>query len=235
MPLDAVAANGNAHAMVGFVRATGCVALATCGWAVFMLIRTGNTQLTKIQLEADPAVVAAVRADGHRLEMSRLALHLDFALLTLYGVTFALLGFLLTRRGGRWWSIAGAAVLTGAIITCMCDVVENVRTLRLIPADGMDVVTQSALDALRTVSYAKWAASALTLTLITLLFVGRGRAAIVIGLRFVVGAGALLGLIGVIGQSRLTLEVYFILLGLTLPVAGGLFVFRPQTFLRGYR
>jgi hypothetical protein len=204
-------------------------------WAAFIGILTGNAQLTKIQLEADPAVVAAVRRDADKLDASRLALHLDFALLTLYGLTFVLVGIVLTRRGGRWPSIAGAAVIAGATITCVCDVVENVRTLRLIPTDGMDAVTQSALDALRTVSYAKWAASALTVALITLLFIGRGRARIVSALGFLTGAAALIGLTGVIGQSRVTLQIYFTLLGFILPVVGALFVGWPRKFLRGYR
>lgn len=221
---------------VALVRATGLVGLAAFAWAVLMGILTGNAQLTKIQLEADPAVVAAVRSDADKLDAARLALHLDFVLLTLYGLTFALLGVLLTRRGGRWWSsIAGAAVIAGAVLTGVCDVVENVRTLRLLPAHGMDAVTQSALDALRNVSYAKWAASALTVTLITLLFVGRDRARIVIALRFVTGAAALLGVAGVIAQSRVTLQVYFTLLGLMLPVVGVLFAGWPRTFLRGFR
>jgi hypothetical protein len=221
--------------MVALVRATGLVALATLAWAALIGILTGNAQLTKIQLEADPAVVAAVRADADKLDASRLALHLDFALLTLYGLLFALLGVLLTRRGGRWQSIAGGGVIAGAIITCVLDVVENVRTLRLIPADGMDGVTQSALDALRTVSYAKWGASALTLALITLLFIGRGRARVVSAVGLLTGAAALLGLVGVIGQSRVTLEIYFVMLGFMLPVTGLLFVGRPRTFLHGYR
>jgi hypothetical protein len=221
--------------MVALVRATGFVALATFVWAVVMGILTRDAPLTKIQLEADPAVVAAVRADANTLDASRLALYLDFALLALYGLSFVLLGVLLARRGGRWRLIAGASVIAGAIVTCVCDVVENVRTLRLIPADGTDAVTQSALDALRTVSYAKWAASALTVALITLLFVGRGRARIVIVLAVVASAAALLGLIGVISHSRATLQIYFILLGVILPVFGVLFVGWPRTLLRGYR
>ena len=233
VPLDAVAATSDAHAMVALVRATGFVALAAFVWAFLMWILTGNAELTKIQLEADPVVVANVRADADKLDASRLALQLDFALLALYGLTFVLLGVLLTRRGGLW-SIAGAAVIAGAIITCVCDVVENVRTLGLIPAAGRDAVTQSALDALQTVSYAKWAASALTVALITLLFAGRGRARIVVALGFVTAAAALLGLIGVIGQSGVTLQVYFLLLGLMLPVVGVLFVGWPQKFLRSY-
>jgi hypothetical protein len=220
---------------VALVRATGLVGLVAFAWAVLMGILTGNAQLTKIQLEADPAVVAAVRSDANKLDAARLALHLDFVLLTLYGLTFALLGVLLTRRGGRWWSIAGAAVIAGAVLTGVCDVVENVRTLRLIPAHGMDAVTQSALDALRNVSYAKWAASALTVALITLLFVGRDRARIVVALRFVTGAAALLGVAGVIAQSRVTLQAYFTLLGLMLPVVGVLFAGWPRMFLRGFR
>lgn len=130
--------------MIALVRMTGLVALATFAWAALMGILTGNPRLTKIQLEADPTVVAAVRADADKLDASRLALHLDFALLGLYGLTFVLLGVLLTRRGGRRRSIAGAGVIAGAIITCVRDVVENVRTLRLIPADGMNVITQPA-------------------------------------------------------------------------------------------
>ena len=221
--------------MVALVRATGVVALAGLGWAVLMVVLTGNPQLTKIQLEADPAAVAAVRANADKLDASRLALQLDFALLTLYGLTFVLLGVLLTRRGARRWSLAGAAVIAGAVITCALDAVENVRTLRLLPADGTGAVTRSTLDALQTTSYAKWGVSALTVALITLLFVGRGRARIVTALGFVTGAAALLGLIGVIAQSRVTLQLYFTLLGLVLPVVGVLFVGRPPKFLRGYR
>lgn len=220
--------------MVALVRATGSVALAAFGWAVLMGILTGNPRLTELQLEADPALVAAVRADTDRLDASRLALHLDFAFLALYGLTFVLLGVMLTRRGGTLWSIAGGAVIAGAIITCVCDVVENVRTLRLIPARAMDPVTQSALDALRTVSYTKWTASALTVALTTLLFVGRGRTRIVAVFRFVAGAAALLGLIGVIGELPMTIQIYFILLGFILPAVGILFVRWPQKFLRGY-
>ena len=83
-------------------------------------------------------MVAAVRANVDKLDASRLALHLDFALLVLYGLTFVLLGvFMLTRRGGRW-SIAGVAVIAGAILTCVFDVFENVLTLSVIPADGME-------------------------------------------------------------------------------------------------
>lgn len=217
------------------VRATGVAGLAAFGWAVLMGVLTGNAQLTKVQLEADPAVVAAVRSDADKLDAARLALQLDFALLTLYGLTFVLLGVLIARRGGTWWSIAGAAVIAGSVITCACDVVENVRTLRVIPAHGMDAVTQSTLDALQSVSYAKWAASALTVALITLLFVGRDRARIVRALGFVTGAAAVVGVVGVIAQSRVTLQIYFSLLGLMLPVVGVLFVGWPQKVLRGYR
>jgi len=115
-----------------------------------MLILAGNPELTKTQLYADLAWVAEVRADADKLDASRLALHLDFVLLTLYGLTFVLLGVLLAGRGRGWWRIAGAAVIAGAVTTCVCDLVENLRTLDVLPADGTDVVTQSALDALQT-------------------------------------------------------------------------------------
>ena len=92
-------------------------------------------------------VVADVRADGDTLDASRLALQLDFVLLTLYGLTFVLLGLLLVGRGRRW-ATAGVALIAGAILTCVLDVVENVLTLRLIPADGQEAATGSALDAL---------------------------------------------------------------------------------------
>jgi len=70
-------------------------------------------------------------------------------------------------------------LIAGAILTCGFDVLENVLTLRLIPADGTEATSSSALDALPTVSYAKWTASALTVGLVTLLFIGRSRARIV--------------------------------------------------------
>src|SRR4249919_846442 len=142
--------------MTALVRATGIVALTTFLWGALMLILTGNPELTKTQLYADLAWVAEVRADADKLDSSRLALHLDFVLLTLYGLTFVLLGVLLAGRGRGWWRIAGAAVIAGAVTTCVCDLVENLRTLDVLPADGTDVVTQSALDALQTISYAKW-------------------------------------------------------------------------------
>ena len=41
---------------VALVRATGLVGLAAFAWAVLMGILTGNPQLTKIQLEADPGL-----------------------------------------------------------------------------------------------------------------------------------------------------------------------------------
>lgn len=207
--------------------------MAALAWAVLMGVLTGNQQLSKLQLEADPAVVADVRADGDTLDASRLALQLDFVLLTLYGLTFVLLGLLLVGRGRRW-ATAGVALIAGAILTCVLDVVENVLTLRLIPADGQEAATGSALDALRTVSYAKWMASALTVGLVTLLFVGRSRARIVIVLAFLTGAAAFVGLAGVLAQSRVTLQTYFILLGLMLPIVAVLFVGWPQTFLRGF-
>jgi hypothetical protein len=214
------------------VRATGSVALAALAWGVVMAIATGNVQLTKIQLEADRAAVSAVRSNPNKLDASRLALHLDFALLALYGATFVLLGVLLTRRRAVWARLAGAAAIVGAIVTCVFDVVENVRTLRLLPADGTGAITQQALDGLQTVSYTKWTASVLTVALITLLFVGRGRARIVTALGFATGAAALLGLVGVIATSRITLQLYFGLLALVLPVVGVLFAGWPRTFLR---
>jgi hypothetical protein len=199
-----------------------------------MALLTGDQQLTKIQLEADPAAVAAVRENADKLDATRLALDLDFVFLSLYGLTFVLLGMLFTRRSGRWW-IAGVAAVAGAILTCVLDAVENVRTLRLVPANGMDVVTSSALDALRTVSYAKWTASALIVGVIALLFVGRSRAWNVVALAFVAGVAALLGLTGVVAQSPTIVQIYFVLIGSMLPIAGVLFVGWPQTFLRGYR
>jgi len=221
--------------MTNLVRAAGIVAFTTALWAVLMAILTGNPELTKVQLDADLQRVADVRAETDKLDASRLALHLDFVLLTLYGLTFVLLGVLLARRGRGWWRIAGATVIAGAITTCVCDVLENVRTLDVLPADGTDVVIQSALDALQTVSYAKWAASVVTVGLLTLGFVGRGRARIVVVLAFMTAAAALVGLIGVIGRSRATIQVYFALAGLVLPIVGLLFTIRPGTFLRGYR
>jgi hypothetical protein len=217
------------------VRTTGFVALTTLLWAVLMAILTGNPELTKVQLDADPQRVVDVRADADKLDAARLALHLDFVLLTLYGLTFVLLGVLLGGRGGGWWRIAGAAVIAAAITTCVCDVVENRRTLDVLPADATDVVTQSTLDALQSASYAKWAASVVTVGLATLVFVGRRRARIVVALAFMTVAAALVGLIGVLGQSRVTIQIYFALAGVVLPVVGLLFTIRPGKFLRGYR
>lgn len=218
------------------VRATGIVAAVTFAWALVMLALTGNPQLTKIQLEAEPAAVIDVRMDADKLDASRLALHLDFLLLVLYGASFVLLGVLLRgrRHRGRWFSIAGAAVVAGAVITCVCDVVENIRTLRLIPADGTGEISETALDALRTVSYTKWAASALTVAIITLLFVGRERSRIIIAMAVVTGAAALLGLIGVAAQSRVTLQIYFAVLAVLLLAVAVVFVLRPRALLHNY-
>src|SRR5215210_1233793 len=132
------------------VRATGVLAVATFVWALLMGIVVGNAQLTKVQLNADRAAVVALRTDRDKLDAARLALELDFVLLTLYGLTFVLLGVVLGTRGRRWDRVAGAAVVAGAIVTCTCDAVENARTLHLLPADGTGAVTQSALDALRS-------------------------------------------------------------------------------------
>jgi hypothetical protein len=223
------------RSVTALARAAGIAGLATAAWVGVMVAVAGNTSLTKVQLEADPGAVEAVRADPAALDDARATLHLDFVLLTLYGATFVLLGLLVARRGGRGYAVAGGAAIAGALATCVCDAVENVRTLRLLPASGEGAFTQAALDALQTVSYAKWALSALTVALLTLAFTGRRRAWLVQGLAGGTAVAAAVGLAGVLARSRGAISTYFLLVGVVELVAAVLLTFWPGSYLRGFR
>jgi hypothetical protein len=212
-------------------RTAGIVGLATAVWVGVMGVVAGNPNLTKVQLASDRSAVDELRTQLHRLDNARDALHLDFVLLSLYGATFVLLALLVTRRGGRLYRAAGIAAIVGAVATCVCDAIENVRTLRLLDAE---TVTQSAIDSLRSVSYAKWTFSALTVLLLTLAFTGRHRTRLVKALAAGTAVAAAVGLAGVLARSRATITASFALTGLVELVASVLLAFWPERFLRGF-
>jgi hypothetical protein len=214
------------------VRGTGFAALLTAVWAVFMFVATGNPRLMEVQLEADPAVIAELRMNAGRLADARNALQLDFALIILYGLTFALLAVLLYRRGGRYRP-AGALAFVGALATTLFDLRENLLTLDLLPAGGAGEISQSTLDTLQVVSYGKWGLSAATVLLIAFLFAGRGRFVTVSILAAVTFAVGLVGGVGFASTSPSILEGYF---GLLLLVLVGLIaqLLIGTRFLLGY-
>jgi hypothetical protein len=236
--------------MKWLVWATGLAALLTIAWAVAMFVYAGNPHLMEVQLDANPAVVESVRMDASKLDDARTALHMDFLLLGLYGLTLGLLGILLFRRPIRHRRLLGGAAVAFAALTIGFDALENRLSLNVLPPRGPGDISQSTLDWLQRVSYAKWALSVVTVALLTRAFVGRDGGLVGRGRLVVIGRGRVLllvqvmagltaiavavGAIGFVASWPDALAAYFLLLGVVLFLMIWQSAFTAGRFLRGY-
>jgi hypothetical protein len=236
--------------MERLVWATGLAALLTIAWAAAMFVHAGNPHLMEVQLDANPAVVESVRMDASKLDKARDALHMDFLLLGLYGSTLALLGILLFRRPIPHRRLLGGAAIAFAVLTAGFDVLENRVSLSVLPQRGSGDISQSTLDWLQRLSYAKWAMSVVTVALLTRVFVGRDGGLVGRGRAVVIGRGrvrllvqvmaglmaiaVVVGVLGLVASWPEALAAYFLLLGVVLFLVIWQSAFTADRFLRGY-
>jgi len=130
-----------------------------------------NAGLVEIQLGTDADHVQELLANRARVRAARRAIEIDYAFIAAYLAAFVTLAVVLLRRGD-WWAGLGVAAAAAALATAALDLIENVRTTGVLGYGPMgQPLPQAKLDALRAVSLAKWAASALTIALLGAIFV----------------------------------------------------------------
>jgi hypothetical protein len=185
-------------------------------------------QLAGVQLGRDPARVRALILDPARHAAMRRGLSVDFAFLASYWLAFVALAILLAHRG-TWGYVLGAAAALAASLTALLDVTENVRTFGVLARNRAgDVLAVPQLEELRRVSLGKWAASALTVALLSATFVHHSR---------VLWIAIALLVLAAVGLAGLAWNLLLRLFMLGLAVAGGflavLFLGWPETIVRG--
>jgi hypothetical protein len=179
---------------------TARIAAGLCGLVVvigFISLRAGirRARLDEIQLGTNPADVQAVIRDGSVQQAGRRALAIDYFFLTAYWAAFVTLAVLVFHRGGLWIVPAVAAWIT-ATATAALDVAENLRTTAILNLGRRGAhLERSELDGLRHVSLAKWAASALTVALLSAVYARHGW--------WSVGAVAVFLLVAIVGLAGL--------------------------------
>ena len=157
--------------MTGLLRTGGALALLVVAVGIVSAVVTGRgARLVELQLGTDAATVQALVDDAARRRAVRRAIAVDYAFIAAYLGAFVVLGVAIVRREGGWTAV-GAAAVAAAIATAALDVLENVRTVRMLDARPL---TQERLDALRRASLAKWGACALTVGLLAGVFVAHG-------------------------------------------------------------
>ena len=134
----------------------------------------GRARLGEIQLGTNPSAVQALLRDQIVVRAARLALRIDYFFLAAYWAAFVTLAVLVFHRGATWTVLAVATWLA-ATATAALDVTENLRTTAILDLDRRgEQLTQAPLDALRHVSLAKWAASAVTVALLSAVYARHG-------------------------------------------------------------
>ena len=104
-------------------------------------------------------------------EVMRFKQYLDFGFIAAYAGLFLVLASLLPGESG-WARMAGATAMVCAIATATFDVLENAAILRILDVP-LRFTTPGMINAIRSASTAKWALAALTLTLLSALFMRR--------------------------------------------------------------
>lgn len=120
-------------------------------------------------------------------EVMRFKQYIDFAFIAAYAALFLILAALLLREED-WRRAAGMAAAICAIGTAVFDVLENITILRVLDVP-LHLTTASMINSIRSASAAKWALAAITLSLLSILFLGsNGWLARVIGGLFILSA-----------------------------------------------
>ncbi|MBV8845392.1 MAG: hypothetical protein JO307_21495 [Bryobacterales bacterium] len=101
-------------------------------------------------------------------EVMRVKQYIDFGFIASYTALFLVLAWMLSRQGG-WARVAGTAAIICALATAFFDVTENIAILRILDVP-LRRTTPAMINAIRSASAAKWALSAVTLGLISVLF-----------------------------------------------------------------
>jgi hypothetical protein len=153
-------------------------------------------------------------------EVMRIKQYGDFGFIGAYSALYVLMAMLLAGQGRS--AAISAAVL--GVIAAICDVIENIGTLRIVDVD-FSHTTQAMIDAIRYPSLTKWALASAALGLLGILAWRTRRT----GLRVV---GALDLLAALLGGAGLYDNRFLQWLGI--PMLGGL-VGLAILFFRPYR
>jgi hypothetical protein len=143
-------------------------------------------RMMDIQLATDPAQVdAIVQRGGQAVARLRRQLLADYAFIVCYWLTYLAMAVAITRRDSARYDILGLLAALAASVPTLLDVAENVRTHRLLAlTDPGEQVRVQPLAQLRRTALAKWAASALTLALLSTLFLPGDGPVFALGLVF---------------------------------------------------
>jgi hypothetical protein len=101
-------------------------------------------------------------------EVMRIKQRIGFAFIGTYTALFLTLALLLTQGGG-WARIAGPAATICALATAAFNIAENLAVLRILDVPLYET-TAPMIRAIRSASFATWALAALTLALLSALF-----------------------------------------------------------------
>jgi hypothetical protein len=153
-------------------------AIAVVAWATLAVgivagaLAGRKARLLEVQLASDPEQVRKiVQGDAGRVKRLERALLGDYGFLTLYWLTYLAIGIAISRREGKLYDFLGLATALAATATAALDVVENVRTRGLLALSRpSDQVRRQPVEHLRQTALAKWRASAVTLALVSALF-----------------------------------------------------------------
>jgi hypothetical protein len=171
-----------------FLRTIGIGAFLTlaAGLSGIFVGALGRPRLIELQLARDPVRVKAIVQESGRVKQLRRQLLTDYAFIGFYWLTFAGLAVAIARRGGALYNILGLIAAFSATLTALLDIVENIRTRGMLALTrASDQVRRQPVDHLRRTSLAKWAASAVTVALLAILFLpGEGRV-LLLGFAFV--------------------------------------------------
>ena len=151
-------------------------------------------------------------------------------LLFIPSYTFFFLGmsWLLTQRRFSWAMWAGILAGACAIGSAALDYVENAH-IRALLKTGPAETTQRMVDTARYVSTGKWALSFVVAALLSMLFLWRRDALVVLG-----GLYALSALVGIVGLFyRPALGLAFLMMGVAALCVVAVFLFFPGRFLQG--
>jgi hypothetical protein len=120
-------------------------------------------------------------------EVMRIKQRVGFAFIGAYAALFLMLALLLTRAGGVG-RIAGPAATICALATAAFNIAENLAVLRILDVPLYET-TAPMIRAIRSAGFASWALAALTLTLLSMLFLRSPRFIIrCVGVLFLVTA-----------------------------------------------
>jgi hypothetical protein len=101
-------------------------------------------------------------------EVMRFKQYIDFGFIAVYTGLFLTLAILLGREGG-WARVAGTAAVVCAAATAVFNAMQDVAILRILDV-RLAATTAGDINAIRSASAAKWALAALTLALVSSLF-----------------------------------------------------------------